>query len=114
MEKTGLILLGPGGYFMKRVLSSVFLLAMLCGCAQMCEFGQGSDSSGLKCQRMYAKAEVGMTKKEVEERLGTPQTRNVDVTYRGKTYDEVWVYHTSPPTVLYFKNGVLEQKEYQQ
>jgi len=93
-----------------------FLLVCLvsAGCAQLCEFGKGDNSSGLKCYRVFNKAEVGMTAKEVQDRIGTPQSRSIDVSYNGKTYDEVWIYGTTPPTVLYFKNGIVAHKEYQQ
>jgi hypothetical protein len=80
----------------------------------MCEFGKTDKDSGLECHRVFAKAEIGMTQTEVEKKLGSPQKRQIDVPYRDKTYDEVWVYETMPPTVLYFKNGVLAEKEYQQ
>jgi len=99
---------------MKRYLGTVFLLSVLCGCAQMCEFGQDGAAPGLKCYRVFSKAEIGMTSKEVEQRIGSPQTRRIDVSYRGQTYDEVWVYETTPHTILYFKNGVLKHKEYEQ
>jgi len=91
------------------LLSFVFL-----GCAKICQFGKEGASSGIKCFKLSAKAEVGMTAKEVEKSIGTPQKRQIGVSYRDKVYDEVWVYNTAPPTVLYFKNGVLEHKEYQQ
>ncbi len=99
---------------MQRALLSFFCLFLICGCAQMCEFGESNTGSGLSCHRVFAKAEIGMTQKEVEAKLGTPQGRQMDVSYRGTTYDEVWVYETVPPTVLYFKGGVLKEKEYQQ
>ena len=90
------------------------LFAVLCGCAQLCEFGSGGDDLGLKCVRVFSKAEVGMTQKEVQDLIGPPQRRQTDVSYEGKTYDEVWIYETTPPTILYFKWGTLEHKEYQQ
>lgn len=93
---------------------SVLCLCFACGCAQLCEFGTGERGSGLSCRRVFAKAEIGMTQKQVEEKLGSPQGRQIDVSYRGTTYDEVWVYETMPPTILYFKGGVLKEKEYQQ
>lgn len=99
---------------MKRFSGLVVILLFFGGCAQMCEFGQADSASGLKCYRVFSKAEVGMTLKEVEARIGAPQTRQIDVSYQGKTYDEVWVYSTTPSTVLYFKNGTLAHKEYQQ
>ena len=98
----------------RRMCVIVCLMLALCGCAQLCEFGSASDSSGMKCYRVFSKAEVGMTQKQVQEHIGSPQKRQVEVSYRGKVYDEVWIYDTTPPTVLYFKNGVLEHKEYQQ
>ncbi|HAJ56677.1 MAG TPA: hypothetical protein DCL35_02780 [Candidatus Omnitrophica bacterium] len=99
---------------MKIGPSVLFFIFVLCGCAHICEFGESDTSSGLKCHRVVAKAEIGMTRAEAEKKLGSPQRRQIDVSYRGKTYDEVWVYETVPPTVLYFKNGILEEKEYQQ
>lgn len=99
---------------MKRTSLFVFCIFFVCGCAQMCEFGKSDTSSGFSCKRVFAKAEIGMTQKEVEAKLGTPQGRQMDVSYRDTTYDEVWVYETVPPTVLYFKGGVLKEKEYQE
>ena len=88
--------------------------SVLAGCAQFCEFGKTSDSEGLKCIRVFSQAEIGMTQKQVTRHIGTPQQRRFDVRYQDKIYEEVWVYLTVPPTVLYFKGGVLEHKEYQQ
>ena len=90
----------------------VLTLIFLCGCAQTYEFGTTDDSSGVKTIPFFSQSRVGMTKKEVQEKIGLPQSRSTDVTYRGKVYQEVWVYNTSPQTILYFKNGVLEHKEY--
>lgn len=99
---------------MRTFVWLILVSTMICGCAQLCEFGSATDAAGLKCHRVFSKAEVGMTKSEVEKRLGSPQNRNIDVVYRDKTYDEVWVYNTAPPTILYFKGDALEHKEYQQ
>ena len=55
-----------------------------------------------------------MTQKEIEKTIGLPQRREFDMTLRGVKYDEVWVYNTSPPTILYFKGSTLARKEYQQ
>ncbi len=96
------------------LLVLAFGVFSVCGCAQMCEFGKVGDAPGLECHRVFAKADIGMMKEEVEKSLGAPQKRQVDVSYRGNTYEEVWVYKTEPPTVLYFKNGILAEKEYQQ
>jgi hypothetical protein len=68
----------------------------------------------MDCLKFISDVEVGMTEKEVRERVGVPQNRRLGVAFRGKTYDEVWIYDTSVPTVMYFKNGVLEHKEYEQ
>ena len=99
---------------MKRLVVIFSLCFLFCGCSAMCEFGKTDTSSGVECHRVFAKAEVGMSQKEVEAQIGSPQMRNVDVPYRGKTYDEVWVYDTTPPTVLYFKGGILQEKEYEE
>ena len=99
---------------MKISAMALALVFMLCGCAQICEFGKAGDSSGLKCYGFFSQSKVGQTQKEVKERIGSPQRKNMDVEYRGKKYDEVWIYDTAPPTILYFKNGILEHKEYQQ
>ena len=99
---------------MKRALLMAACLVMFCGCAKICQFGKGDNSSGVNCFGFFAQAEIGMSQKEVRGLIGSPQKKNIDVEYRGKRYDEVWVYDTMPPTVLYFKNGVLEHKEYQQ
>ncbi|MFH0877412.1 MAG: hypothetical protein V1863_04225 [Candidatus Omnitrophota bacterium] len=99
---------------MKKIAVFMAALIMLCGCAQLCEFGSGGDDPGLKCVRVFSKAEVGMTQKEVQDLIGPPQRRKTDVSYEGKTYDEVWIYETTPATILYFKWGTLEHKEYQQ
>ena len=101
---------------MKKLFAVVFIFCALCilfGCAAMCEFGKNDGSSGMKCRGSLAQATVGETSGEVEKAIGAPQSRSVNVSYRGKTYDEVWVYNGTPPTVLYFKHGVLEDKEYQ-
>lgn len=99
---------------MKKFIILCVLSFVFSGCAQVCEFGKAGDSSGFKCYKLLARAEVGMSAKEVEKSIGTPQKRQIGISYRGKAYDEAWVYNTDPPTVLYFKNGVLEHKEYQQ
>ncbi|MGE5279617.1 MAG: hypothetical protein ACM3L6_02590 [Deltaproteobacteria bacterium] len=90
------------------LLSAVFMA----GCAEMCTFGRSSQGAGLTCERVFSKAERGMTLQQVQKELGDPQSRSEDVSYLGTVYDEVWVYGTTPPTVLYFKNGILKDKEY--
>ncbi len=92
------------------VLSFMFLF---CGCAQVCEFGETEDSSGLKCFGLSARAEKGMTSEEVEKRIGVPARRMAPADYQGKTYDEAWIYDTSPTTILYFKGNILKEKDYQ-
>ena len=87
---------------------------LLWGCAEVCTFGHSDGSGGIQCRRVDAKVEAGMTAKEVEAKVGAPTRRNIDVSYRGKTYDEAWIYETSPNMILYFKNGVLDAKDYQQ
>jgi len=99
---------------MNKLVILCLLSFALCGCAKICEFGKAGDSSGLKCYKFLAQAEIGMSAKEVEENIGLPQKRQLGISYRGKAYDEAWVYNTNPPTVLYFKNGIMEHKEYQQ
>jgi hypothetical protein len=101
---------------MRRFAGVSLALAALwvCGCAKICEFGEGSSGSGLKCLQVTSRVSAGMTSAEVEDRIGPPQSKKFDMPYRGKTYEEVWVYETSTPTVLYFNNGVLEHKEYEQ
>ncbi len=97
---------------MKRYVFSIFLLGLCCaaGCAVQNQKIQGP---GLLGQRMFVKARPGMTQAEVVEAIGSPQGRSLNVSYKGKTYDEVWLYETMPATVLYFKDGVLEEKDYQ-
>ena len=97
---------------MKRCVVLFLLLGLCCtaGCAIQNQKIQGP---GLLGQRMFVKARPGMTQAEVEEAIGLPQRRSINVSYKGKAYDEVWLYGTMPPTVLYFKNGVLEEKDYQ-
>jgi hypothetical protein len=102
-----------GGAMNNRFFLLVVSLFILAGCGKMCEFGKGPESSGMKCAGFFAQAEEGMTMKKVEGLLGTPQKKAIDVEYFGTTYDEVWVYGSKPATNLYFKNGVLEKKEYQ-
>lgn len=97
---------------MKRFLLTVVILSVFCGCAEMCLFGRSDTASGVKCHGFFNQAKIGMTQKEVKDSIGTPQQKNIDVTLRGKKYDETWIYDTMPPTVLYFNNGVLQQKEY--
>lgn len=100
---------------MRRYLFSLFLCLLFYGCAWNYEFGRSSDpSAGTKYIGTFERAKPGMTKKEVEQQFGVPRTRNYDVQYMGKGYDEMWVYDTQPPTVLYFKGSVLVYKEYQQ
>jgi hypothetical protein len=97
---------------MKNTFWAAAILFLLCGCAQTCEFGRGGDKSGFKCYGSFDQAKLGMTQKEVEQKIGVPQKRKFGISYRGKPYDEAWVYESSPPTVLYFNNGILERKEY--
>lgn len=85
---------------------------MFYGCAEICEFGRGG-GPGMKCYGNLSQAQIGMTQKQIEQKISVPQQRRTDVTYRGKVYDEAWIYNTDPPTILYFKNGVLEHKDYQ-
>ncbi len=94
----------------------IFLLSVIvfAGCSQICQFGTGGFGSGFKCHSIFAKAKAGMTQKEAEEKLGTPSRRQTDVNYRNKVYNDVWIYDSDPPTVLYFKNGILEQVEYEE
>jgi hypothetical protein len=99
---------------MNTLLVSLVCLMLCGGCAETCMFGRSDGSSGISCRRTDTKVDVGMTAKEVEAKVGPPNRRNVDVSYRGKTYDEVWIYETSPDMLLYFKNGILEAKDYQQ
>ncbi len=99
---------------MKRSVIALVSVFMLCGCAKICEFGKGDASSGIKCFGFFSQAKVGMTQNEVKDAIGSPQRKDIDAEYRGKKYDEVWVYDTTPPTILYFNKGVLEHKEYQQ
>lgn len=97
-----------------KIFILLFAVLLMAGCGKMCEFGKGAESSGIKCAGFFAQADEGMTMKQIEERLGVPQKKSLDVESFGKKYEEVWVYETQPPTVLYFKNGILEKKEYQQ
>jgi outer membrane protein assembly factor BamE (lipoprotein component of BamABCDE complex) len=99
---------------MNKLLVSIVCLMLCAGCAEMCTFGRSDGSSGLQCRRVDAKVEIGMTAQEVQSKVGQPSRRNIDVFYRGKTYDEAWIYETSPVMILYFKSGVLEAKDYQQ
>jgi len=98
---------------MKRhIFAVVFLgLCALAGCSVPDKKIQGP---GLLGQRLFVKAEPGMTEAEVKETIGSPQRRSIDVSYKGKTYDELWFYETTrPATILYFNNGILEEKDYQ-
>ncbi len=99
---------------MRKIIISLAAILSFAGCAEVCSFGRGDAASGVECRRTDAKVEAGMTAKQVEDKIGPPQRRNIDVAYRGKTYDEVWIYETSPTMLLYFKHGVLEAKDYQQ
>lgn len=87
---------------------------MLAGCANVCEFGRSSDeNSKMKCYGLMEQAEIGMTQAEVQKEVGYPDKRRFDISYMGKNYDEAWVYAlSSPPTILYFNNGVLQKKDY--
>jgi hypothetical protein len=98
---------------MNTFLVVLVCLALCAGCAEVCTFGRSDSSSGFQCRRVDAKVEPGMTTKDVEARVGPPTRRSIDVSYRGKTYDEAWIYETSPNMLLYFKNGVLAAKDYQ-
>ncbi|HQP91102.1 MAG TPA: hypothetical protein PLU24_00305 [Candidatus Omnitrophota bacterium] len=97
-----------------RIISVIFLMLIFTGCSSICQFGTGASDSPTKCHSIFDRAEVGMTLKEVEDKLGVPSKRQLDVTYRNTRYGEVWVYESDPPTVLYFKNGVLDKVEYQE
>ena len=97
----------------KYVLFTVSVV-VLCGCSQICQFGRSDSGSGFKCHSIFAEAKPGMTQKEVSNAIGSPSRRQLDVLYRNTTYGEVWVYDSDPPTVLYFKNGILDKVEYQQ
>ena len=99
---------------MRNFVCLIIVLGMLCGCAKVCEFGQGTDESGVRCVRLFSRAVVGMTQAQVEKQIGSPQSKRLDIAYRDETYDEAWIYDTQPATILYFKGGVLEHKEYQQ
>lgn len=99
---------------MKHSFLSLLFIIFFCGCAQVCEFGTTEGSSGFKCFGLSARAEKGMTAEEVTKRIGPPARRMAPADYQGKTYDEAWIYDTSPPTILYFKGGILKEKDYKQ
>jgi len=102
------------GVFMKRRIGGIVLLAVLCaaGCAGK-RLDQKFQGPGLFGQRVFVKVQPGMLQPEVRDKIGAPHRRSLNVSYKGKTYDEVWIYSSDPATVLYFKHGVLEAKDYQ-
>ena len=84
------------------------------GCARTLQFGQGESKSGLQWYSLFSNVQTGMTKSQVEDRVGLSSIRNHDVEFQGQFYEEQWVYkNTFPATILYFKRGILEAKEYQ-
>jgi len=99
---------------MRSILMMLGVMLMSAGCANICEFGRSSDeNSKMKCYGLMEQTKVGMTQAEVQQKAGYPDKRRYDISYMGKMYDEAWVYSlTSPPTILYFKNGVLQKKDY--
>lgn len=103
-----------GGEYMKRRFLFLLFLLFFSGCADICEFGTGENSSGFKCFGLAARAKPGMTRAEVGKRIGLPARRMAPADYQGKTYNEAWIYDTSPPTILYFKGDILREKDYQQ
>lgn len=92
-----------------------FALAVL-GCANICEFGSAGTGKNVRCYGLMDSAEKGMTQKEVEKKIGLPDRRIFGISYMGKKYDEAWVYSNMPTanTVLYFQNGILKEKDYEQ
>ncbi|MFA5038257.1 MAG: hypothetical protein WC732_01105 [Candidatus Omnitrophota bacterium] len=90
-------------------------LAAAAGCANVCEFGRSSDSEkNVRCYGLMDAAKPGMTQKEVEKKIGFPDQRRFGISYMGKHYDEAWIYTTAAPkTILYFTNGILQEKDYQ-
>lgn len=99
---------------MKHYFMFLIFLLFFSGCAQVCEFGSTEGSSGLQCFGLAARAKAGMTREEVTKRIGVPARRMMPADYQGKTYDEAWIYDTSPTTILYFKGNILKEKDYQQ
>ena len=99
---------------MRKVAAILVFLFLFYGCAEICQFGKTDGTRSMKCIGFLDQAKPGMTQKEIEKTIGLPQRREFDMTLRGVKYDEVWVYNTSPPTVLYFKGSTLARKEYQQ
>ena len=84
------------------------------GCARTIQFGEGESESSMQLYSLFSNVRPGMTASEVQKRIGLPSIRNHDAEYQGMFYDEQWIYRTtSPATVLYFKNEVLEVKDYQ-
>jgi len=101
--------------FKKKLFIIIALLfSVNIGCARTIQFGEGESESGLQLYSLFSNIMPGMTESEVKERIGSPSVRNHDVEYQGMFYDEQWIYRTtSPITVLYFKNEILEVKDYQ-
>lgn len=99
---------------MKRMILIWACLILCAGCSTVCSFGRSDGSGGFECRSMDAKVTAGMSAQKVEAMLGAPSRRNINVSYRGKTYDEAWLYETSPNMILYFKDGVFDVKDYQQ
>lgn len=95
-----------------RFLIIFLLLVFSVGCAAVCRTGTSSDFTNVKNYCIFTKAELGMSKKEVQVAIGIPKSRSEDVSFGGKNYEEVWVYDGEPQPVLYFKNGFLAHKEY--
>ena len=99
---------------MRKVAAVLVFLFLFYGCAETWQFGKTDDSNSIKRIGFLKQAKPGMTQKEIGNTIGLPEKREFDMTLRGVKYDEVWVYNTSPPTVLYFKGSTLGRKEYQQ
>lgn len=101
---------------MKQFFVFVCVL-FLTGCANnICEFGKGDSGQGFHCYlKQIDAAKIGMSQKDIEKTIGRPDERRFGISYMGKNYDEAWVYSkASPPTILYFSNGILKEKDYQQ
>ncbi|QAT16411.1 expressed secreted protein of unknown function [Candidatus Velamenicoccus archaeovorus] len=99
---------------MRSILMMLGVMFMSAGCANICEFGRSSDETKrVNCYGLMEQAKVGMMQAEVQKKIGYPDIRRYDISYMGKMYDEAWIYKlNSPPTILYFKNGVLQKKDY--
>ena len=99
---------------MKRCIGGIILMAALCaaGCAGR-SLDQKFQGPGFLGQRVFVKVQPGMMQAEVRDTIGAPNKRSLNVSYKGKNYDEAWIYRSNPATVLYFNHGVLEAKDYQ-